>query len=384
MPGLRCWPECPSRPPPVVSGRASEPASAAWIDPVAVGRDGRRRRRSARVLERTSPRRGPRPSRTPTGSAARRARRWWPRDGRGVRRTAAIAPRALQLVRAAHDPRPCPATTSPRRRPSPSPSSSTSAARPLGPPRTRRGHDGRSGERTRLSPSRVRPAGGSPTLPEGSGCLWQTHRPPPAGAGSVVNRCGGGWSAMADAPSAPARSSSSSVEGGRSGPFGRMPGGPDGRSLGVVKLARDVRDGRLADRWRRVGEDRARHRRHAPGATRGRDATPAPGRCRVPVPPMSPRGESTRAPLIGPQRPAPGHAGSGASASPARQLLSRGYRGPFLGCKFHKSTYKANQLLECRGLKVPRAALCGLADPHHRILHRRKVRMHETLVLVSR
>ena len=22
--------------------------------------------------------------------------------------------------------------------------------------------------------------------------LWQTHRPPPAGAGSVVNRCGGG------------------------------------------------------------------------------------------------------------------------------------------------------------------------------------------------
>ena len=35
----------------MVSGRASEPASAAWIDPVAVGRDGRRRRRSARVLE---------------------------------------------------------------------------------------------------------------------------------------------------------------------------------------------------------------------------------------------------------------------------------------------------------------------------------------------
>ena len=35
--------------------------------------------------------------------------------------------------------------------------------------------------------------------------LWQTRRPPPAGAGSVVNRCGGGWSAVADAPSAPAR-----------------------------------------------------------------------------------------------------------------------------------------------------------------------------------
>ena len=25
---------------------------------------------------------------------------------------------------------------------------------------------------------------------------WRTHRPPPAGAGSVVNRCGGGWSAV--------------------------------------------------------------------------------------------------------------------------------------------------------------------------------------------
>ena len=34
---------------------------------------------------------------------------------------------------------------------------------------------------------------------------WRTHRPPPAVAGSVVNRCGGGWSAVADAPSAPAR-----------------------------------------------------------------------------------------------------------------------------------------------------------------------------------
>ena len=31
----------------------------------------------------------------------------------------------------------------------------------------------------------------------------RTHRPPCAGAGSVVNRCGGGWSAVADAPSAP-------------------------------------------------------------------------------------------------------------------------------------------------------------------------------------
>ena len=31
----------------------------------------------------------------------------------------------------------------------------------------------------------------------------RTRRPPPAGAGSVVNRCGGGWSAVADAPSTP-------------------------------------------------------------------------------------------------------------------------------------------------------------------------------------
>ena len=34
---------------------------------------------------------------------------------------------------------------------------------------------------------------------------WQPRRPPPDGAGSVVNRCGGGWSAVADAPSAPWR-----------------------------------------------------------------------------------------------------------------------------------------------------------------------------------
>ena len=28
-----------------------------------------------------------------------------------------------------------------------------------------------------------------------SSLCWRTHRPPPAGTGSVVNRCGGGWSA---------------------------------------------------------------------------------------------------------------------------------------------------------------------------------------------
>ena len=39
--------------------------------------------------------------------------------------------------------------------------------------------------------------------PRGPESLWRTHRPPPARAGSVVNRCGGGWSAVADAPSAP-------------------------------------------------------------------------------------------------------------------------------------------------------------------------------------
>ena len=48
---------------------------------------------------------------------------------------------------------------------------------------------------------RVRIARATP--PFGAG---QTRRPPPAGAGSVVNRCGGGWSAVADAPSAPGES----------------------------------------------------------------------------------------------------------------------------------------------------------------------------------
>ena len=45
-----------------------------------------------------------------------------------------------------------------------------------------------------------------------------SRRPPPAGAGSVVNRCGGGWSAVADAPSAPRGSqiqSAASVHGTR-------------------------------------------------------------------------------------------------------------------------------------------------------------------------
>ena len=51
------------------------------------------------------------------------------------------------------------------------------------------------------------------------------HRPPPAGTGSVVNRCGGGWSAVADAPSAPK---------------GAAPGGP-GYALAV--------------RWRTPGVD---------------------------------------------------------------------------------------------------------------------------------
>ena len=58
-----------------------------------------------------------------------------------------------------------------------------------------------------------------PELDPGSGSAdWhgRTRRPPPAGAGSVVNRCGGGWSAVADAPSAPARARSG--RGGLAGP----------------------------------------------------------------------------------------------------------------------------------------------------------------------
>ena len=99
---------------------------------------------------------------TPSPSAASAA---WS----GAGGAAAIAPRALQLVRAAHDPRPCPATTSPRRRPSPPPSSSTSAARPLGPPST--------GSRGRT----------------------------PMGAGRLILR-GRGRSAVADAPFRPRES----------------------------------------------------------------------------------------------------------------------------------------------------------------------------------
>ena len=50
------------------------------------------------------------------------------------------------------------------------------------------------------------PRGCGSTTPAPPAVLrWQTRRPPPAGAGSVVNRCGGGWSAVADAPSAPDR-----------------------------------------------------------------------------------------------------------------------------------------------------------------------------------
>ena len=60
-------------------------------------------------------------------------------------------------------------------------------------------------ERPRLTPGRQPlrrvspvPWSGAPRKPRPG----LPHRPPPAGAGSVVNRCGGGWSAVADAPSA--------------------------------------------------------------------------------------------------------------------------------------------------------------------------------------
>ena len=46
-------------------------------------------------------------------------------------------------------------------------------------------------------------AGDVPCRAPGGSSTGRTHRPPPAGAGSVVNRCGGGWSAVADAPSTP-------------------------------------------------------------------------------------------------------------------------------------------------------------------------------------
>ena len=52
---------------------------------------------------------------------------------------------------------------------------------------------------------------GTGALDRAAGTPGRTHRPPPAGAGSVVNRCGGGWSAVADAPSAPSQELSRAV-----------------------------------------------------------------------------------------------------------------------------------------------------------------------------
>ena len=57
----------------------------------------------------------------------------------------------------------------------------------------------------------------------------RTRRPPPAGAGSVVNRCGGGWSAVADAPSAPARRNSPAIA-----PSPRPPGAPPPDLVGTL------------------------------------------------------------------------------------------------------------------------------------------------------
>ena len=54
-----------------------------------------------------------------------------------------------------------------------------------------------------LVPPRPTPCSPGTYWSEGPARRGRTPRPPPAGAGSVVNRCGGGWSAVADAPSAP-------------------------------------------------------------------------------------------------------------------------------------------------------------------------------------
>ena len=67
------------------------------------------------------------------------------------------------------------------------------------------------GDRPGRSP-RSPSSGTTPPRPAAVAAVpWQPHRPPPAGAGSVVNRCGGGWSAgVAGAPS-PLRRAASRV-----------------------------------------------------------------------------------------------------------------------------------------------------------------------------
>ena len=119
-------------------------------------------------------------------------------------------------------------------------------------------------ERPRLTPGRQPlrrvspvPWSGAPRKPRPG----LPHRPPPAGAGSVVNRCGGGWSAVADAPSAPAPAPTSPAgrRNPRTGP--RVRSREDGRRRGRH---------RVDPRWHTAGRGSLREeiRPSAPSASR--------------------------------------------------------------------------------------------------------------------
>ena len=106
----------------------------------------------------------------------------------------------------------------------------------------------------------------------------RTRRPPPAGAGSVVNRCGGGWSAVADAPSTPRPEAPGTVTVGtrgrrRAGPPPANPSGaapPGGSELNVDR--RPSTGCSRASRWR---PHTGVHRQHLPA--------PSPGCRRAPL-----------------------------------------------------------------------------------------------------
>ena len=93
---------------------------------------------------------------------------------------------------------------------------------------------------TGRSPGRPRAAPRRPLLRPWPAVPWRTRRPPPAGAGSVVNRCGGGCSAVADAPSAPASSASPAPDGlpANEVPQVERKGPRGGRSRGASGVAR--------------------------------------------------------------------------------------------------------------------------------------------------
>ena len=127
------------------------------------------------------------------------------------------------------------------------------------------------------------------------------HRPPPAGAGSVVNRCRGGWSAVADAPSAPwvtayfdRRVDEMGLRHGREPLGGRAAlrlgrprrthcsRRPDRRDGSSTRPDGELRDPVPAARWRRLAERRGPGGQAAPLHVHA-------GRCRRRSRPRRPR-----------------------------------------------------------------------------------------------